>query len=108
MLVDKQTNFVIHHRFYSIFCPGKSYNLFFDSSLTFSVSSFNLFWTSTYFVLFELILLLKLDSLSSNSVFFTKLAISLLPANVASANLAAKVSAVTLLSSGVVIYLSFS
>ena len=108
MLVDNQTNFVIHHRFYSIFCLGKSYNLFIDSSLTFSVSSFNLFSTSTCFVLFELILLLKLDSLLSNSVFFTKLSISLLPASVASANLAAKVSAVTLSSSGVVIYLSFS
>ena len=49
-------------------------------------------------VLFELIFLLRLDSFASRSVFVIKLACD---------NLAAKVSAVNLLNSGVVIYLSW-
>ena len=50
-----------------------------------------------HFVLFEVIFLLRLDSLLSKSVFITKFAC---------ANLAAKFSAVSLLNSGVVMYLS--
>ena len=49
------------------------------------------------FALFELIFLLWFISLLSKSVFFTKFAY---------ANLAAKCSAVSLLNSGIVIYLS--
>ena len=60
------------------------------------------FSTSTCFFLFELNFL-KIFSLSSKSVFFTKLAISLLLAKFARANLAAKFSAVNLINSGVVI-----
>ena len=63
-------------------------NSFFDIALTFSDSSFNSF-------LFK-------------SVFFTKLVISLLLAKFACANLAVKVSAVKLLNSLVIIYLSWS
>ena len=48
--------------------------------------------------MFELIFLLRLISLSSKSVFVIK---------IACANLAAKLSAVNLLNSGVVIYLSW-
>ena len=50
--------------------------------------------------------LLKLNSLLSKSVFFTKLAISLLFAKFAGANLAVKFYALNSLNSGVVIYLS--
>ena len=53
-----------------------------------------------------LILLLKPDGLLSKSALFTILAISFLLAKFAFFNLAAKFSAVNLLHSGVVIYLS--
>ena len=65
----------------------------------------NSFSTSTCFVLFELILLLKLNSLLLKSVLFTKLAISLLLDKFACFNFAGKFSAVNLLNSGAVIYL---
>ena len=51
-----------------------------------------------FFVLFELIFLLRFFSLSSKSVFVTKFAC---------ANLAAKCPAISLLNFGVVIYLSW-
>ena len=57
----------------------------------------NSFSTTKCFVLFELLFLLRFYRLSSKPVFITKLAF---------ANLAAKFSAVSLLNSGVVIYLS--
>ena len=56
---------------------------------------FNLFSTSKCFDLFEVIFLLRLDSLASKSVFVIKLAC---------ANLALKTSAAKVLNSGVVIY----
>ena len=56
----------------------------------------NLFSTSTCFVLFEVIFLLRLDSLASKSVFAIKLAY---------ANLALKILAAKVSNSGVVIYL---
>ena len=59
---------------------------------------FSSFSTITWIVLFELIFLLRLISLSSKSVFVIKFAC---------ANLAAKLSTVNLLNSGVVIYLSW-
>ena len=63
-----------------------------------NVSNFvNSFSTSKCYVSFEVIFLLKLDSLASKSVFVIKFAY---------ANLAAKFSAANLLNSGVVIYLS--
>ena len=71
------------------------------------VSSFNSLSTTTCSVLFELILLLKPDSLSSKSVLSTKLRISLLLAKFACFYLAAKLSDNYLLNSGVVIYLSW-
>ena len=80
-------------------------NHFVNIASTFFDSSFNSFSTGTCFVLFELIILLKLNSLLSKSALFTKLAISLLLAKFACFNLAAKFSAVNLLNSGVVIYL---
>ena len=67
---------------------------------------FNSFSTSKYFVSLDVTFLFKFFSLSSKSVLFTKLAISLLLAKFACANLAAKFSYVSLLNSGVVIYLS--
>ena len=66
----------------------------------------NSFSTSKCFALFELILLLKLNSLLSKSVLSIQLAISLLFAKFACTNLAAIFSAVNLINSGVVIYLS--
>ena len=58
---------------------------------------FNSFSTSELFDLFEVIFLLRLDSLASKSVFVIKFAC---------ANLALKTSAAKVLNSGVVIYLS--
>ena len=81
---------------------------FLDIASTFFDSPFDSFSTSTCFVLFEVILLFKLFSLSSKSVSFMKLAISLLLAKFAGAILAAKFSADNLLNSGVVIYLIWS
>ena len=49
-------------------------HLFVGIPSTYFDSSFNSFSTSTCFVLFELILLLKLNSLLSKSALFTKLA----------------------------------
>ena len=57
---------------------------------------FNSFLTSKCFDLFEVIFLLRLDSLASKFVFFLKFAF---------ANLALKTSAAKVLNSGVVIYL---
>ena len=74
-----------------------------DIASTFTDGLFNLFSTNTYFVLFELITLLKPNNLLSKSVFFTKLAISLSVAKFACFNLAAKFPAVNLLNSGVII-----
>ena len=68
--------------------------------------SFNSFSTTTCFVLFELILLLKPNSLLSRLVFFTKSTISLLLAKFGCFSLAAKSSDVNLLDFGVVIKLS--
>ena len=62
-------------------------------------SFFNSFSASKCFALFELIFWLRLFSLSSKSVFVTKLTCFYL---------AAKFSAVSLLNSGVVIYLPWS
>ena len=56
--------------------------------------------------MFCLIVLFNVFSLSSTSVFFTKLAVSCLFANFACANVVAKFSAINLLNSGVVISLS--
>ena len=69
-----------------------------------SVVFFNSFLTNKCFVLFDVTFLFNFFSLSLKSVFFTKLAISL--AKFACANLAAKFSAINLLNTGVVIYLS--
>ena len=80
-------------------------NPFVDIASTFFYSTFNSFSTSTCFVLFELILLLKHNSLLSKSVLFTKLAISFLLAKFACFNLAAKFSSVNLLNSAVVMSL---
>ena len=75
---------------------------------TFFESSFNLFSITTCVVLFKVICLFKFVSLSSKSVFFMKLAISLLLAKFTCTNLAANLSDVNLLNSWVVIYLSWS
>ena len=58
---------------------------------------FNSFSTSKCFDLLDVIFLLRLDSLASNSIFVIK---------VACANLELKIQAAKLLNSGVVIYLS--
>ena len=81
-------------------------NPFVDIALTFSNSCFNSYSTSTYCVLFEVIFLFKIFSLSSKSVFFVEPTISSLLVKFACANLAAKFFAVNLLNSRVVIYLS--
>ena len=81
---------------------------FVDITSTFFDSSFNSFSTSTCFVLFEVTLIFKFFSLSSKSLFFTKLTVSLLLATFACANLAAKSSLVNSLNSGVAIYLLWS
>ena len=74
-------------------------NLFVDIASNFFDSSITPFLASTCFVLFEFILLLKLNSLLPKSVLFTKLAISFLPAKFACFDLAVKLSAVNLLDS---------
>ena len=71
-------------------------------------SLFNLFSTSTCFGLFEIIFFFEFFSLSSKSIYFTKLAISFLLAKFVCANLAAKLSDVNWLNSWVVIHLSWS
>ena len=83
-------------------------NLFVDITSTFFDSSFNSYSTSVCFVLFELILLLKLNSVLSKSVLFAKLAIPFLLAKFAYSSLAVNFSDYSLLNSGVVIYLSGS
>ena len=83
-------------------------NLFVDIASTFFDSSFNSYSTSVCFVLFELMLLLKLNSVLSKSALFTKLAIPFLLAKIAYSSLAVKFSDHSLLNSGVVIYLSGS
>ena len=67
----------------------------------------NSFLISKCFVLFDVTFLFKFFILSSKSSLFTKLSISFLLDKFACANLAAKFSAVNLLNSGVVIYLSY-
>ena len=62
--------------------------------------------TTTCFALFDDTFLFRFPSLSSKSVFFMKLPISFLLVKFGCANLAVKFSAVNLLNSGVVIYLS--
>ena len=79
-------------------------NLFVFVASTFFDSSFNLFQQLHVLPLFETVFLFKIISLSSKYVFFTKTTISFLPAHFAGANLVAKVSAVNLLNSWVVIY----
>ena len=86
MLVDKETYFEIHH----YLLPKKK-----SQSFVIRLSSF--FSTFKYFALFEVIRLLKLFSLLSNSVLVTKLACF---------RLAANFSDVSFLNSGVVICLS--
>ena len=86
--------------------PKKKQESFFDIASTFFFRSFNSFSTATCFVLFELILLLKPNSLLSRLVFFTKSTISLLFAKFGCFSLAAKCSAVNLLDFGIVIKLS--
>ena len=63
------------------------------------VRRFSFLWTSKYFILFEMILLLNLLHLLSKSLLLTKLA---------SFNFAAKFSAVNLLNSYVEIYFAWS
>ena len=69
-----------------------------------------LFFSDSLFnsLLWEVTFLFKFFSLSWKSVFFMKLAISLLFATFACANLAAKFSDVDLLNSSAVVYLSWS
>ena len=52
--------------------PSKKLESFSDNILTFSESSFNSFSASTCFVLFEVIFSFKSLSLSTKSLFFTK------------------------------------
>ena len=66
----------------------------------------NSFSTRTFFVLFEVIFLYKFFSFSSKYVLFTKLTRSLFLTKFAHFNLKAKMSAINLLNSGVIIYLS--
>ena len=73
------------------------FNPFVDIALTFSGSLFNLFSTSTCFVSFDETFLFELFSPSSKSVFYTKLAISLLLAKFTCGNLALKFSDDTIL-----------
>ena len=74
--------------------------------LIFFDSRFNSFSASTCFVLFEVKFLFNFFSWSSKHVFFTKLAISILLAKFACANLEGIFAHVNLLNSWVVIYLS--
>ena len=67
-------------------------------------SFLNSFLNSKCFVLFDINFYLNFLVYHQNLPFFTKLAISLLLAKIACANLVAKFSAVNLLFSGVVIY----
>ena len=76
--------------------------------LHFFESSFNSSWTSTFFDLFELILLSKLNKLLIIFAVLTKLAISVLFVKLSCFNLAVKLSTVDLLNSLVVIYLARS
>ena len=83
-------------------------NLFVDVALVFSDISFNSFSTSTCYVqVHKVTFLFNGFSLSSKSIFFTKVAASVLPARFACDNLAAKFTAVNLWNSGVVIYVFF-
>ena len=81
-----------------------------DIASTFFGSSFTSFSASTCFVLFQYILLLNPDSLSSKSVIFIKLAVSRLLGKLAYFNLAAKFSDVKFfdVNSGAVEYLKWS
>ena len=121
-VLAKNAKYFLYEKYIKLFCnvPEEKYlaplrtlypsiksfvNPFVGIASTFFDSSFNSFSTSTYFILFELLLLLKLISLLSKSVLFTKLPISLLLAEFACFNLAAKFSADNLVNSGIVIYL---
>ena len=77
---------------------------FVDIVSTFFDSSFSLFSTSTCLVSFDLTFLFQFFYLSSKSIFFTKLVISFLLAQLSCANLAAKPSAINLLNHVLVIY----
>ena len=68
-------------------------------ALTFAVSSFNFFLTSTGFVSFEVTFLFNFFSLLSKSVFFTKLDISFFLVKLACVDLALKFFADKLLNS---------
>ena len=83
-------------------------NPFVEIASFFFESSFNSFSTSTFFDLFELILLSKLIRFSIKFNVFTKLAISVLFGKLSCFNLAVKLSTVDLLNSLVVIYLARS
>ena len=80
------------------FCVPYSKWLFASKINWIKCSFFNSFLTSKCFVLFQLAFLLRIISLISKSVYVTKFA---------RANPAPKTSAVNLLNSGVVIYLSW-
>ena len=73
-------------------------NPFIDNALAFSNSLFNSFSTSTCFVLFE-VTFLFIFLVYHENLSFTKLAISLLLAELAGANIAVNVSDVNLLNS---------
>ena len=72
---------------------------FVDITVTFFSRSSSLVLNFVFLVLFDIIFLFKFFSLSSKSVFFTKLTISLLLAKFACANLEAKLPAVNFLNS---------
>ena len=114
----KKLKYSFYERYIKWFCnvPGEKYlaslrslysfiKYFVCIALTLFDSSFNSFSTSSCFVLFQIILLLKVNSLLSKSILLTKLAIQLLLAKFACFNLAAKFSDVNLLNSGIIIYL---
>ena len=88
MLSEILNNFEYHH-LQNDFSHENSFNQMF--------LFFNSFSITKCFVLFEVIFLLRFFSLSSKSVFVT---------TITCANLAAKISAVSLLNFGVVMYLS--
>ena len=76
---------------------------FVDIAATVFDSSFNSISTSVCFVSFEVIILVNFFSLSSKSVYFTRLAISFLFVKLTYVNLATKLSDFNLLNSGVLI-----
>ena len=81
-------------------------NTFVDNSLFSPDRLFSFFSSSANLVLYVVTFLLIFFSLSSKSVFFTKLAISFLLAKLSHFNLAIKRFAINLLNLGVAMYLS--